>query len=39
MCRELFLGFQPFQLFQRRAHFLLTFGIVTFQANQRLNQA
>lgn len=31
--------FQPFQLLQRRAHFLLTFGIVTFQANQRLNQA
>ena len=30
--------FQPFQLFQRRAHFLLTFGIVTFQANQRFNQ-
>ncbi len=31
--------FQSFQLFQRRAHFLLTFGIITFQANQRFNQA
>ena len=30
--------FQPFQLLKRGAHFRLTLRIVTFQADQRLNQ-